>query len=89
MDWITELPEKLQASLNSLLDRVEKHDESYMKAQNASIGQIWVSMALMNRRIEKLEKIVNAQRKALNDMEQDVDLGKHLDQNLKESLKRY
>lgn len=87
MEWVERLPEKVQESLESLLDRVETHEETYMDAQNASVGQIWVGMAMMNQRLEKLEDMVLAQRKALKESNLDVD--KHLDQNLKESLKNY
>ena len=89
MDWLQQLPDRIRVSLESLLDSVEQHEQTYMNAENASVGQIWVALALMNRRVQKLEDIVQAQRKALNDLDQDVDIGKHLDGNLEESLKRY
>lgn len=89
MDWVSELPDKLRASLDSLLDSVEQHEETYMDAQNASVGQIWVALAIMNQRVQKLENLVRAQRKAMNEMDQEVDIGKHMDRNLEESLKRY
>ncbi len=88
MDWIEKLPNKVQVSLESLLDSVDRHEDSYMDAQNASVGQIWVGMALMNERLEKLEDMVSAQRKVLQEMEE-ADVDKHLDRNLKESLKKY
>ena len=81
------LPERIQNSLDGLLRRTEKHEETYMEADNAPIGQIWVAMAQMNQRIEKLEDLVQAQRTALQEM--DVEVDKHLDKDLKESLKRY
>lgn len=89
MDWITRLPDRLRVSLESLLDSVEQHEETYLDAQNASVGQIWVALAYMNQRVQKLEELVNAQRKALNELDQDVDIEQHLDSNLEESLKRY
>jgi hypothetical protein len=46
-------------------------------------------MSHMMNRVQKLEKLVSAQRKALNETEADVDVDKHLDQRLEESLKRY
>ncbi|MFB6144923.1 MAG: hypothetical protein ABEJ99_00275 [Candidatus Nanohaloarchaea archaeon] len=88
MDWVDDLPDDLQVSLEQLLDTVEVHDDSYLNAQNASVGQIWVAMSLMNRRIQKLEDIVSAQRKALQEMD-NADVDKHLDKKLEESLKRY
>lgn len=88
MEWVKQLPDKIQTSLESLLDRVEHHEDKYMEAQNASVGQIWVGMAMMNERIEKLEEIVSAQRKVLNNIEgKDVD--QHIDRKLEESLKNY
>jgi len=42
----------------------------------------------MNERIEKLEEIVSAQRKVLNNME-NTDVDKHIDRKLEESLKKY
>lgn len=87
MEWVEDLPDELQASLESLLDDVEYQENIYMEAQNASVGQIWVAMSHMMNRIQKLEKLASAQRKALN--ETDVDVDKHLDERLEESLKRY
>jgi len=87
MEWVEQLPERVQISLDTLLENVDNHEDVYMEAQNASVGQIWVAMALMNERIRKLEDLVSAQRKALN--EENVEVDKHLDKRLKESLKRY
>lgn len=87
MEWIDDLPKEVRNSLDTLLDDVENHTHVYEQAQNASVGQIWVAMALMNRRIGRLEELVQAQRKALQESDTDVD--KHLDERLKESLKRY
>ncbi|MFB6199924.1 MAG: hypothetical protein ABEJ83_03530 [Candidatus Nanohaloarchaea archaeon] len=89
MDWITKLPDPVEASLQNLLDSVETHENAYMEAQNASVGQIWVSMALMNRRIQKLENMVQAQRKAMKEMNQEIDVDRHLDRDLEKSLKNY
>lgn len=87
MTWIEDLPKKLSSSLHSLLEDTEKHEETYMEAGNASVGQMWVAMAQMNQRLEKVEDMLQAQRKALS--EQGVDVDNHLDRNLEESLKRY
>ncbi len=89
MDWIHELPERVKVSLQSLLDSVDQHENAYMDAENASVGQIWTALAVLNSRVNQLESLANAQRKALNELDQDVDIGKHLDSNLEESLKRY
>lgn len=89
MGWIENLPDRVEASLNTLLDSVQDHEVEYMEAENASIGQIWVGMALMNQRLEKMEDLVRAQRKALNELDQNVDVDKHLDKSLEESLKNY
>ncbi len=88
MEWVNKLPDRIRASLESLLDTVDQHEETYMEAQNASVGQIWVALALMNERIRKLEDLVTAQRKALNELE-GADVDKHLDRNLEDSLRRY
>ena len=87
MSWIEDLPKKISTSLHSLLNDTEKHEETYMKAENASVGQIWVAMAQMNRRLDKIEDMLQAQRKAMK--EKGVDVDNHLDRNLEESLKRY
>jgi len=87
MSWIEDLPKKLSTSLHRLLDDTEKHEETYMEAENASVGQMWVAMAQMNQRLEKVEDMLKAQRKAMK--EQGVDVDNHLDRNLEESLKRY
>lgn len=87
MSWIEELPKKVSSSLHKLLEGTEKHEETYMMAESASAGQMWVAMAQMNRRLEKVEDMLKAQRKALK--EQGVDVDNNLDRNLEESLKRY
>jgi hypothetical protein len=89
MAWMNSLPEKLRTSLEKILEKSNEHEEAYMQAENASVGQMWVAMGILNQKVEKLEKIANAQRKALNNMEEDVNVNKHLDENLEESLKRY
>ena len=89
MTWQESLPKKPRESLENLLHETEQHETAYMTAENPSVGQIWVSMALMNQRVEKLEQLVRAQRKALKEMEVEVEVDKHIDEDLKESLKRY
>ena len=84
-----ELPDQVQESLDDLLLDTEQHEEVYMDAENAPIGQIWVAMAQMNKRIRKLEDLVHAQRTALQEMDVEVEVDKHLDKDLEESLKRY
>jgi len=84
-----ELPDQVQESLDDLLLDTEQHEEVYMDAENAPIGQIWVAMAQMNKRIRKLEDLVHAQRSALQEMDVEVEVDKHLDKDLEESLKRY
>lgn len=84
-----QLPEKLRVSLEKILDRTNEHEKAYMNADNASVGQMWIAIAHLNEKVEDLEKIVNAQRKALNNLEEDVNVNQHLDSNLEESLKRY
>lgn len=88
MSWIEELPEKLRSSLNALLEGTERHEETYMKAGNASVGQIWVAMAQMNKRLDRMEDMVQAQRKAMQDIE-GLDVDNHLDRSLEDSLKNY
>lgn len=83
------LPKKLQESIDTLLLDTENHEETYMEAENPPIGQIWVAMAKMNQRIQKLEELVHAQRTALKEMDVEVEVDKHLDKDLEESLKRY
>jgi flagellar biosynthesis chaperone FliJ len=89
MGWMDQLPEKLRISLEKILDMTNRHEEAYMEAENASVGQLWVAIAHLNQQVEDLENIVNAQRKALNNLDQDVNVNQHLDSNLEESLKRY
>jgi hypothetical protein len=87
MDWIEGLPEKIKVSLEKLVDTVNRHEDVYMEAENASVGQIWVALAMMNQRVEKLEEMVTAQRKAMN--EAGVEVDKRLDENLEKSLRNY
>jgi len=89
MGWMDQLPEKLRGSLEKILDMTNRHEDAYMSAENASVGQLWIAIAHLNQQVEDLENIVNAQRKALNNLDQDVNVNQHLDKNLEESLKRY
>lgn len=89
MDWTAKLPERLRNSLDGLLERVESNEEAYMQAQNASVGQIWVALALLHERMDKMEEHLRAQRKAINQLNPENDVGEQLDSNLEESLKRY
>ncbi|MFB6180495.1 MAG: hypothetical protein ABEJ93_01330 [Candidatus Nanohalobium sp.] len=87
MGWVEKLPEKIRDSLDSLIADTEKHDNAYNQAENPSVGQIWVSMALLNQRMEKIEDRLQAQRKALK--EKGINPDKGLDGNLEKSLKNY
>jgi wobble nucleotide-excising tRNase len=90
MGWMDALPQKLERSLRKTLEETNRHEEEYMQAENASVGQLWVAIAQLNEKIENLEKVVRAQRKALNNLEdEDVNVNQHLDEDLEESLKRY
>ncbi|MFB6203749.1 MAG: hypothetical protein ABEK01_04640 [Candidatus Nanohaloarchaea archaeon] len=89
MAWTGELPDKVEQSLEEILGDVENYEEVYDGAENPSVAQIWTAMARMNERIERLEKLVRAQRKALNEMDVELDLDSEMDRNLQESLKRY
>lgn len=89
MDWTANLPERLRNSLDALLDRVENNEEAYMNASNASVGQIWVALALLNERMNKMERHLRAQRQAINDLNPETEVGENLDSNLEDSLKRY
>lgn len=89
MSWINNLPKKLSSSLNLLLDNTNKHEEIYLSAENASVAQLWVANAFMYNKIQELDQLVKAQRKALKEMDKEVAVDKHLDRDLEESLKRY
>lgn len=89
MDWVHDLPDRIRLSLESLLDSVDQHEAAYLESENASVGQIWTALAVMNSRVNQLEDLVQAQRRALNELDQEVDVSEHLDSGLEESLKRY
>lgn len=89
MSWRDELPTKIKNSLQSLLRSVDRHESVYTQAENVSIGQIWVGMAVMNQRLERVEEMVKAQRKTLNEMNTDVDVDKRMKEELERSLKKY
>lgn len=89
MSWKESLPKKPRESLETILLDAEQYESSYMSSENPTVGQIWVVMALLNQRLEKAEQLVRAQRKALKEMDVEIEVDKHLDEELKESLKRY
>jgi ABC-type transporter Mla subunit MlaD len=89
MGWIASLPDRLESSLRNVLKRANSHEEKYMDAENASVGQLWVAIAQLNQKVDTLEDVVQAQRKALNNLDQDVNVNQHLDEDLEESLRRY
>jgi hypothetical protein len=89
MGWIASLPDRLESSLRNVLKRANEHEQEYMEAQNASVGQLWVAIAQLSEKVERLENLNQAQRKALNNLDQEVNVNKHLDEDLEESLRRY
>lgn len=89
MTWQESLPKKPRESLEELLHDTEQYNQAYMEAENPSVGQMWVAMSIMNQRLQKMEQLVKAQRKALKDLEIEVEVDKHIDEDLKSSLKRY
>lgn len=89
MSWMNSLPDKLQDSLEKILEQTNRNEEAYMEAENASVGQLWVAIAHLSSKVDNLEKLAHAQRKALNNIEEDVNVNKHLDEDLEESLRRY
>ncbi len=89
MSWKESLPKQPRESLENILLDAEQYESSYMNSENPTVGQIWVVMALLNQRLEKAEQLVRAQRKALKEMDVEIEVDKHLDEDLKQSLKRY
>ena len=89
MEWMSQLPERQRDSLENLLDNVNKQEDVYMEAENASVGQIWVALAQMHEKMQKMDSMLRAQREVLNDIDTDVEVDKKLDKNLEESLRRY
>ncbi len=88
MEWKQGLPDRLRVSLESLLDSIQQYSDSYLGAEKSSVAQIWVAMAHMNQRTERLEYLVTAQRRVIKEME-GVDVDRRLERELEESLKRY
>jgi len=37
MSWMDKLPDKLEGSLQNILEMTNRHEESYMSAENASV----------------------------------------------------
>lgn len=89
MSWINDLPNNHEKALNELLDQIEQHEDVYENAENSSVAQIWTALAILHEKNQKLERIVKAQRKALRKADIHVNVDKHLDRNLEESLKNY
>jgi len=89
MSWTEDLPEKLRNSLNTLLETVQQHEPVYEQAENPSVAQMWVAIAHINEKNQKLEEMVRAQRRALKKHEIDFEVDRHLDSNLEDSLKNY
>ncbi len=89
MEWKQRLPEKLRLALESLLDSIQQYDSGYLEADNASVAQIWVALAHLNQRLDRIEEMTRAQRKVLKELDSDVNVDRKLDRNLQESLKRY
>jgi len=89
MEWIRQLPDRQRNSLETLLESVNSYEDVYSEAENASVGQIWVAMSLMNEKIQRLESLVKAQRRVLNEMGKGDELDRHLNQELEKSLRNY
>ncbi len=89
MEWKQRLPEQIRLALESLLDSIQQYRSGYMEAENASVAQIWVALAHLNQRLDRVEEMARAQREVLKEMESDVNVDRKLDSNLQESLRRY
>lgn len=89
MEWMSQLPDRQRESLENLLDQVNKQEEVYMEAENASVGQIWVALAQMHEKMEKMDSMIRAQREVLKEFDTSIEVDKKLDKNLEESLRRY
>jgi CO dehydrogenase/acetyl-CoA synthase alpha subunit len=89
MEWMEQLPDRQRDSLENLLDQVNKQEDVYMQADNASVGQIWVALAQMHEKMDKMDSMIKAQREVLKEFDSSIEVDEKLDQRLEESLRRY
>jgi hypothetical protein len=65
-DWKQELEPFLQMYINELIKESKKHRKAYLKAQNPYLAQMWVAMAILNKKIKVLEERVKILEHQLN-----------------------
>ncbi len=72
-DWKQELEPFLQMYINELIKESKKHRKAYLKAQNPYLAQMWVSLALLNKKIKLLEERIKILEYQLNKKNNIVD----------------
>lgn len=85
-DWRDKLGERLSKSIESLLRRIKAEEDSYKSAKEQKIAQIWVALADLNQRLNRVEQ-------TLEDVERrtppQVEDKKIKDEVLRDSLESY
>lgn len=81
MGWKQDLDPVIKEYLNSLLKEVQKYRDSYLKADDVQIAQLWVALAIIYRKVLSLESEINKIEDILNS--KDIDIKKILEESLK------
>ena len=86
-EWREELDPEIKRKLEKILKRVKSEEEAYKNSKYESTAQIWVGMAELFSRIDRLDRRLKRIEKALGKVRREE---KHLkDVDLEESLKKY
>ncbi|MEO2154741.1 MAG: hypothetical protein ABGW69_02935 [Nanoarchaeota archaeon] len=65
-DWKQELDEFTKMYLNDIIKETKKHRNAYLKAENPYLAQMWVAIALLNKKVKLLEEKVKFLESKIN-----------------------
>ena len=65
-DWKQELDEFTKLYLNDIIKETKKFRNAYLKAETPYLAQMWVAIAILNRKIKLLEEKVKFLESKIN-----------------------
>ncbi len=85
--WREDLDPEIKRKMEKLLKRVKSEEDAYKSSKYESTAQIWVGMAELFSRIDRIDKRLKKIEKALGEAKKEE---KHLkDLELEDSMKKY
>ncbi len=88
-EWRESLDPEIKRKMELLLRRVSSEERSYKSAKHKATAQIWVALADVYSRVERMDKRLNSIERALRGEEPKEGGGEFKEGVLKDSLKKY